>query len=287
VKILDGKAVSLTRRLILKDRVINFISKAVRQPHLCVVLIGEDPASQVYVRNKIKACEAVGIKSTQHKLSKDISQSELEELVRSLNQDDSVDGVLVQLPLPKGLDDKRINEILKPEKDVDGFTHLALGKLMASEVGVAPCTPKGVMSILEQYKIPVEGKHVVVVGRSVTVGKPMVQLMINANATVTVCHSKTKNLRAFTILGDIVVVAAGKRQFLGREDFKKDAIVIDVGIHGSGTAGEIVGDVNVEGLEDWLQAMTPVPGGVGPMTITTLLENTMELAERRAGVTPP
>lgn len=281
MKILDGKAVSLARRVILKDRVINFISKASRQPHLCVVLVGSDTASQVYVRNKVKACEAVGIKSTRYDLPT-TTQAELEKLVKKLNEDKEVDGILVQLPLPKGLDEVRINEILDPDKDVDGFTYTSLGMLCAGRPKVAACTPQGVMSILEQYKIEVSGRHAVVVGRSVTVGKPMAQLLVAANATVTVCHSKTKNVGDFTRQADIVVVAAGKRHLLGKNDFKKDAVVIDVGIHGTGDGSQgIVGDVRFEELDGWVSAATPVPGGVGPMTITTLLENTMALAEYR------
>jgi methylenetetrahydrofolate dehydrogenase (NADP+)/methenyltetrahydrofolate cyclohydrolase len=186
----------------------------------------------------------------------------------------------VQLPLPDQLNEDEINEVLSPLKDVDGFSYTALGKLWGGHKLISPCTPQGVMSILEHYKIKVSGLNAVVVGRSNIVGKPMAHLLTEADATVTLCHSKTKNLREYTTRADLVVVAAGKKEFLGKDDFKKDAIVIDVGIHGTGTGG-LTGDVRFQELQGWVAAATPVPGGVGPMTITTLLENTFRLAELR------
>ncbi len=279
--ILDGKQVSQARREALKARVTAFQTKAGRKPHLVVVLIGQNLASQVYVRNKVKACESVGIESTQINLPEALTQIALEETVRKLVENPRIDGILVQLPLPKGLREEPILSILDPLKDVDGFTYEALGHLWAGHPFVAPCTPAGVMSILEFYKINPSGMKAVVVGRSNIVGKPMAHLLTMADATVTLCHSKTKDLSSYTKLADLVVVAAGRKHMLGKDDFKKDAIVIDVGMHGSGEGGGVTGDVRFDELEGWAKAATPVPGGVGPMTITTLLENTVTLAEKR------
>ena len=282
--ILDGKVVSHSRREALKSRVEKFKAMGGRAPHLVVVLVGENPASQVYVRNKVKACADLGIKSTKLEKPSSLSQKDLEDLIRALNQDDGVDGVLVQLPLPASLREEPILELLSPNKDADGFTYSALGHLWGGHPLVAPCTPQGVMSILEHYKISVAGKNVVVVGRSLIVGKPMAHLLTAADATVTICHSKTSNIREHTLRADIVVVAAGKKHLLGKDDFKKGAVVIDVGMHGSGEGKGLAGDVRFSELENWAAAATPVPGGVGPMTITTLLENTVTLAEKRKGL---
>ena len=279
--ILDGKAVSHARREALKPRIQEFARKVGRAPHLVVVLVGNVVASQVYVRNKVKSCEAVGMKSTRIDLPETTDQKTLNDILDQLNADDGVDGVLVQLPLPQGLDEDEINRRLLAEKDSDGFTFETLGHLWAGQKLVAPCTPQGVMSILEHYQLSVAGKHAVVVGRSMIVGKPMAHLLLEANATVTICHSRTKDLAAMTRQGDIVVVAAGQKHLLGREDFKEGAVVIDVGMHGSGEGKGLAGDVRFSELEGWASAATPVPGGVGPMTITTLLENTVWLAERR------
>lgn len=285
--ILDGKVVSQSRRIVLKSRIEAFHQKFGRSPHLVVILVGQDPASQVYVRNKEKACEQVGIQSTKIILPAEITQQALNDTIRKLNETDNVDGILVQSPLPKnqsnGLSETEILDIISPEKDVDGFTFKNLGYLWGGKEVVAPCTPKGVMTILQHYQINLEGINAVVVGRSNIVGKPMAHLLTGANATVTVCHSKTPNIRAITKLADLVVVAAGKKHLLGKDDFKQGAVVIDVGIHGSGSGGSVTGDVNPQGLDGWLKAVTPVPGGVGPMTITTLLENTVILAEKRLG----
>lgn len=279
--ILDGRKVSESRRAVLKKRTENFKAQFGVEPHLVVVLVGEDPASQVYVRNKIKACEATGIRSTKIELPAVISQQALNATIKKLVDDPAIDGILVQLPLPKGLRESEFLEILSPEKDVDCFTYSSLGRLWAGHPLVSPCTPQGVMSILEHFQISVSGLNSVVIGRSQIVGKPMAHLLTQANATVTVCHSKTKDLSRWTRQADLVVVAAGKLGLLGKDDFKQGAIVIDVGMHGSGQGGSLAGDVRPEGLENWLQAFTPVPGGVGPMTITTLLENTVALAEYR------
>ncbi len=279
--ILDGKTVAETVKNSLKLRIEAFQSRFGRVPHLAVVLVGEDPASQVYVRNKVKSCESTGIKSSKIVLPVNVSQDELNRTVKNLAQDDGVDGILVQLPLPKNLSEEQILEILPPDKDVDGFTYQALGYLWAGRPFVAPCTPSGVMTILKHFGINPSGMKAVVVGRSNIVGKPMAHLLTSADATVTVCHSKTPNLSDYTKSADIVVVAAGKKHMLGKDDFKKDSIVIDVGIHGSGQGGSVTGDVRFAELDGWVKAATPVPGGVGPMTIATLLENTVTLAEKR------
>jgi methylenetetrahydrofolate dehydrogenase (NADP+)/methenyltetrahydrofolate cyclohydrolase len=280
--VLDGKVVSLARREKLKPRVQAFVQKAGRAPHLVVVLVGDLTASQVYVRNKEKACEDVGMKSTRIDLAKTTTQEELNQCLDKLNSDDSVDAVLVQLPLPTHLKAEDVLLRLRPDKDADGLTYFSLGLLWGGHGKIAPCTPKGVMRILEHYNIPVEGKKAVVVGRSNIVGKPMAYLLTEANATVTVCHSRTPNISEVTRTADIVVVAAGKRHLLGREDFKKDSVVIDVGMHGTGEGKSgLAGDVRFSELKDWVYAATPVPGGVGPMTITILLENAVTLAEQR------
>lgn len=281
--ILDGRQVSENRRNALKTKVSAFKARFGSEPHLVVVLVGADPASQVYVRNKIKACESVGIRSTKIELPASTPQEALNATVEKLGNDDGVDGILVQLPLPVGIHEAGFLAKMPPDKDVDCFTFEALGKLWAGKPMVSPCTPQGVMSILKHFNLSVAGLNAVVVGRSQIVGKPMAHLLTEANATVTVCHSKTKDVSSYTREADIVVVAAGKKGLLGKEDFKKDAIVVDVGMHGSGGDGKLTGDVRPEGLDGWLKAFTPVPGGVGPMTITTLLENTLQLAEYRRG----
>ncbi len=280
--LLDGKAVAAERREALKSRSELFMKQTGRAPHLSVILVGEDPASRVYVRNKEKACHNTGIDSKVYNLPMDATQEALDQRIDILNADTSVDGILVQLPLPKHLSVESILKKIKPEKDADGLTYMNGGFLLAGNAIVKPCTPAGVMHILEHYKINVEGMNAVVVGRSQIVGKPMTLLLNDANATVTMCHSKTKDLRSHTLKADLVVVAAGKRRFLGKGDFKPGAVVIDVGMHGSG-GGELCGDVRAEELTDVVAALTPVPGGVGPMTICSLLENTVLLAELRAG----
>lgn len=280
MKILDGKLVSEHRRQELRQRIEQLQRKSARTPHLAVILVGDSTASVVYVRNKEKACESVGIKSTLVKISAQVTEAELIQEVEKLNRDSSVHGVLIQLPLPKHIDEKKVLNALSPLKDADGLTTATLGRLWAGVGKIAPCTPQGVMSILKHYGINPAGLEAVVVGRSEIVGKPMAHLLMAADATVTICHSKTKNLSEHTRRADIVVVAAGKREMLGRDDFKKGAIVIDVGIHGTGSGQGLTGDVRFKELDGWASAATPVPGGVGPMTITTLLENTVTLAEQ-------
>lgn len=285
MQILDGKLVSESRRAALKQKVSDFKNKTRRSPVLAVIIVGEHGPSQVYVRNKVKACELVGIESRHVGLPVSTSENEFLSALQGLHQDPAVDGILVQLPVPPQLKHLDLGQLIQPEKDADGFTYKNLGLVAAGLFSqrscVIPCTPWGVMSILKHYEIDPKGLNAAVVGRSLIVGRPMSWLLTEAQATVTLCHSKTKDLRAITSQSDLVVVAAGQREFLGRDDFKKDAIVIDVGIHGSGSGGKIAGDVRFEELKGWVRAATPVPGGVGPMTITSLLENTLVLAENR------
>lgn len=280
-QVLDGKLVAASLREALIPRVQAVIAKRKRAPHLTVVMVGDHKASEVYVRNKHIACEKVGITSNTIQLPVETTQAALEQTLHDLNRDDLVDGVLVQLPLPGHLNSNRILEILAPNKDADGLTFNSSGRLWAGLSIVKPCTPWGVMKILQHFKISVKGLNAVVVGRSNIVGKPMAAMLLEAGATVTVCHSGTKDLRNKTLAADIVVVAAGKARLFGREDFRQSAIVIDVGIHGTSgvSGGKICGDVRNEELVGWVSAYTPVPGGVGPMTIACLLENTVSLAE--------
>ena len=276
---LQGKEVSQKIRGLLQTRVDVIKRKSGRAPRLDVVLVGANQASQVYVKNKHIACEKIGMESQIHHLPENVSETELLKLIRSLNENPVVDGILVQMPLPQQIASQKILETIAPGKDADGLTPLSSGLLWSGQPWVRSCTPQGVIHILEHYQIPMTGQHAIVVGRSQIVGKPMAALLLEKDATVTVCHSKTKNLEEITRQGDIVVVAAGRARFLGRSAFKKGAVVIDVGIHGTGS-GSLCGDVKSEELVDWVAALTPVPGGVGPMTITCLLENTVWLAER-------
>lgn len=281
--ILDGKKVASDVRSALKTRISTFVSRVGRPPHLSVVIVGDDPASHIYVRNKKRACENAGMTSAIHIFPSSLTQAELEEQVKKLNADDSVDGILVQFPLPDHLDSHRVLSTLDPQKDADGLSYLSLGYLYSGQAIVEPCTPRGVMTLLKAYGVPLTGARAVVVGRSNIVGRPMAYLLSEENATVTICHSKTRNMRELTTQADIVVVAAGKPRFLGKDDFKKDAVVVDVGIHRD-SQNKICGDVKFEELEGWVKAASPVPGGVGPMTIASLLENTCSLAEKRHGL---
>lgn len=277
---LDGKAVAEQTKAQLIPQIDQFKTKYGRPPHLVVALIGEDSASQVYVKNKQLACEKIGLKSTVIRKASTLSQAELEKLVLDLNSDDEVDGVLVQMPLPAHLNSDRVFELLSPFKDADGFSYFSTGLLWAGKPLVKPCTPAGIIQILKFYKIALKGKNVVVVGRSHIVGKPVAALLLEENATVTIAHSHTINLKELTQKADIVVVAAGKPELLGKDDFKKEAVIVDVGIHGTGQ-GNLRGDVRFQELDGWVSAATPVPGGVGPMTIAMLLKNTVLLAEKR------
>lgn len=279
---MSGTDVAKVRQETLKQKIASFAAQHGRKPGLAVIIVGHDPASQVYVRNKVKTTVALGMESFHFELPESTSEAELRKQIDELNKDKKVDGILVQLPLPKHLKADTALAAIDPAKDPDGLTVFNMGLLFAGRKRVASCTPAGVMAILEHYKIPVAGRHAVVVGRSNIVGKPMAQLLLEANATVTICHSRTKDLAEVTRAGDIVVAAAGQCRFMGREHFRQGAIVVDVGIHrpeSGDFAGKLCGDVRYEELEGWAEAATPVPGGVGPMTIQMLMENTVQLAE--------
>ena len=271
---MDGKALSLSLEAELKLKVDALREKNARIPKLVVILVGDNPASQTYVKNKAKACERVGFLSEIIELDGSISQEIVLATIDRLNRDETVDGILVQLPVPKHLDAKAIVHALDPNKDVDGLHPLNVAKLYENEKGFVPCTPKGIMRLLIEYQINVVGKHCVVLGRSNLVGRPVAQLLLNENATVTICHSKTQNLSEFTKQADIIVVAIGRANFLTSKDVNHAECIIDVGINR--VDGKLVGDVAYDELVDKVDAMTPVPGGVGPMTIGMLLENTLE-----------
>jgi len=273
---MDGRAVSKAWKEEIAKNAEAMISSGVT-PHLAVVLVGENPASQVYVRNKENACAKSGIRSSIVRLSESCTQDELEKVVLALNDDQSVHGILVQLPLPDHLDEARVLTLIDPDKDVDGFHAMNSGRLMNGQEGFVPCTPLGVMKLLEAYDISVEGKHAVVIGRSNIVGKPMAMLLLAQNATVTVCHSKTKDLAQITRQADILVAAVGKAGFVKADMVKPGAVVIDVGINR--VDGQLVGDVDAQPVSEIAGYLTPVPGGVGQMTIAMLLANTLQAAK--------
>ncbi|MBE5770789.1 MAG: bifunctional methylenetetrahydrofolate dehydrogenase/methenyltetrahydrofolate cyclohydrolase FolD [Clostridiales bacterium] len=277
--ILDGKIMAAELMEGLKARVDALKEKNV-SVGLAVILVGEDPASQVYVRNKGKACEELGILSETIRLPENTTQKELENLIDKLNQDDRMDGILVQLPLPRHLDEAAVLRKIIPEKDVDGFHIENAGKLFTGQTGVTACTPKGIMHMLKKGNVPLSGKEAVVIGRSNIVGKPIAMLLLNENCTVTICHSRTQDLAAHTKNADILVAAVGKAKFVTADMVKPGAAVIDVGINR--VDGKVVGDVDYAEVEKIAGYITPVPGGVGKMTIGMLTENTIESAERKA-----
>lgn len=279
MKILDGKAVSLKVKESVKVRA-DELKKFGVEPTLAVVLVGEDKASQTYVRAKEKACNEYGIKSVAHRLSENTTQNELLALINVLNLDDSIHGILVQLPLPKHIDTNVVLAAIDPRKDVDGFHAVNVGKLVSGLDGFVPCTPLGVMEILKEYGIEVVGLNAVVIGRSNIVGKPMANLLLNASATVTVTHSKTKNLKEICKNADLIVAAIGKPFFLKADMVKDGAVVVDVGINRLDD-GRLVGDVDFDEVAPKCSYITPVPGGVGPMTIAMLLNNTILAAQAK------
>ncbi|WP_103604700.1 bifunctional methylenetetrahydrofolate dehydrogenase/methenyltetrahydrofolate cyclohydrolase FolD [Campylobacter concisus] len=279
MKILDGKAVSLKVKESVKVRA-DELKKFGIEPTLAVVLVGEDKASQTYVRAKEKACNEYGIKSVAHRLSENTTQNELLALINVLNLDDSIHGILVQLPLPKHIDTNVVLAAIDPRKDVDGFHAVNVGKLVSGLEGFVPCTPLGVMEILKEYGIEVAGLNAVVIGRSNIVGKPMANLLLNASATVTVTHSKTKNLKEICKNADLIVAAIGKPFFLKADMVKDGAVVVDVGINRLDD-GRLVGDVDFDEVAPKCSYITPVPGGVGPMTIAMLLNNTILAAQAK------
>ena len=279
MKILDGKAVSLKVKESVKVRA-DELKKFGIEPTLAVVLVGEDKASQTYVRAKEKACNEYGIKSVAHRLSENTTQNELLALINVLNLDESIHGILVQLPLPKHIDTNVVLAAIDPRKDVDGFHAVNVGKLVSGLDGFVPCTPLGVMEILKEYGIDVAGLNAVVIGRSNIVGKPMANLLLNASATVTVTHSKTTNLKEICKNADLIVAAIGKPFFLKADMVKNGAVVVDVGINRLDD-GRLVGDVDFDEVAPKCSYITPVPGGVGPMTIAMLLNNTILAAQAK------
>ncbi len=280
-KIIDGREVARDLRQDCRERVETLKRDHGITPGLAVVLVGEDPASAVYVRNKVRACEEVGIRSFSHRLPAETSTDELVAKIDALNADEAVDGILVQLPLPRHVDMRRVLEAIDVEKDVDGFHLYNVGALVVGGTVFPPCTPYGVVKLLEHEGIEITGQNVVVVGASNIVGKPMALMMMQREATVAICHVRTRDLAQFTILADILVVAAGVPNLIVPQMVKTGAVVIDVGINRLAD-GRLVGDVDFEGVRRKASYITPVPGGVGPMTVTMLLENTITGAEERA-----
>lgn len=277
-RIIDGKGLSKSIRLDVKKRVKELIEKYGKSPHLVVVLVGDDPASQTYVRSKQRACERAGMRSTTIIKSSKISQSELLGIVDTLNKDVDVHGVLVQLPLPKHIDENIIIDAIAIEKDVDGFHPLNIAYLQLNRPSIIPATPKGIMTMLHHYDVALEGKDALVIGRSNIVGKPIASLLMREHATVTIAHSRTKHLKEKALNADIIVAAVGKPNMVTADMVKENAVIIDVGINR--VDGKLVGDVAFDEVYDKVDLITPVPKGVGPMTITSLLENTLICFER-------
>ncbi len=276
--IIDGKAISLRIREELKEKV-SALKKRKISPCLAVIMIGDDPASAIYVRNKIKACEDTGIKSLSYHFDADVEEKQVEKLIDSLNGDDSVHGILVQVPLPRKFNEKALLARIDVSKDVDGFSAYNIGQLALGNDGFKSCTPYGVIKLLEYSNVDIAGKNAVVIGRSNTVGKPMALMLLEKNATVTICHSKTRDLKNITSNADILIAAIGKAHFVTADMVKEGAVVIDVGINK--LDGKTVGDVCFDEVSKKASLITPVPGGVGPMTITMLLFNTLKSAESR------
>ncbi|WP_017755724.1 bifunctional methylenetetrahydrofolate dehydrogenase/methenyltetrahydrofolate cyclohydrolase FolD [Calidifontibacillus oryziterrae] len=281
-KIISGKEIANDLREKMKEEVNN-LKKQGLTPGLAVILVGDDPASHSYVKGKKKACEEIGIynKAIEHPAS--LTEEQLLSEIDQLNEDDSIHGILVQLPLPSHIDEKKVIERILPEKDVDGFHPINVGRMMTGQKALISCTPYGVLKMVQLQNIEIEGKHVVVIGRSNIVGKPVGQLFLNENATVTYCHSKTKNLKEITKQADILIVAVGRANFIGKEYIKEGAVVIDVGVNRLPT-GKLCGDVIFDEAKDVASFITPVPGGVGPLTITMLMHNTIEAAKQSQGV---
>lgn len=278
--IIDGKALSAELKAQMTAGMPQIIERYGRVPHLVVILVGENPASQTYVRNKAKGCETVGMKSTVITLPEDITEADLLQQIEALNADDSVDGILVQLPLPKHIREQKVIDTISYEKDVDGFHPMNVARLWQNKPCIVACTPKGIMEMLKAYGIMPKGKRAVVIGRSNIVGKPIAKLLLDANATVTIAHSRTEDLPSITREADILVAAIGKPKFVTADMVKDGAVIIDVGINRQ-EDGKLCGDVDYENVAPKASFITPVPGGVGPMTITMLLQNTIECFENR------
>lgn len=278
--LIDGKKTSLKIREEIKRECAEFTDKYGKAPSLTVIVVGNDPASAVYVRNKHKGCEECGIRSEIIALPEETTEGELLEVIARLNRDEEVNGILVQLPLPRGINERNIINAISPSKDVDAFGYESCGRISVGDYDFLPCTPAGVMALLDEYGIEISGKECVVVGRSNIVGKPMANLLMHKNGTVTVCHSRTSDLAFHTKRADILVLAIGKARFIGGDMIKEGCTVIDVGIN-RGEDGKLCGDADFESCEKKAYAITPVPGGVGPMTITMLLKNTLKAAYKQ------
>ena len=277
--IIDGKKTSSDIKAEIAKETAEFISQSGVTPGLAVIIVGSDPASEVYVRNKCRACDAVGFYSEKYELAEDTSENELIELIERLNGDRRIHGILVQLPLPRHIDVEKVLLAISPAKDVDAFHPYNTGKIMQGKYDFLPCTPAGVMELLKRYNIDIKGKNCTVIGRSDIVGKPMAMLLLQADGTVTVCHSKTKNIVAACQNADILVSAVGRADFVTAEMVKEDAVVIDVGINRRAD-GSLCGDVKYDEVSQKASAITPVPGGVGPMTIAMLMKNTLTAARK-------
>lgn len=277
-QIIDGKRISAEIRSEIAQNTATFKEERGYAPGLAVIIVGEDPASQVYVRNKKKACEEVGFYSESYELPTETTQDELLSLIDRLNSDENIHGILVQLPLPKHLDETAVLLRIKPEKDVDAFHPYNVGKIMIGDYNFLPCTPAGVMALIERSGVEVAGKNCVVIGRSNIVGKPMAMLLLHANGTVTICHSRTRNLKEICAEADILVAGVGRANFVTADMVKEGAVVIDVGINRL-PDGKLCGDVNFSEVQPKASYITPVPGGVGPMTITMLMQNTLTAAK--------
>ena len=278
-QIIDGKELAKNIRSKLKDEVIE-LKNADINPKLAVIMVGDDKASKVYVKNKSKACEDVGIEYEEYILPANTKMEELMELIEKLNNDETVHGILVQSPLPKGLDANEAFRTISPKKDVDGFNPINVGKLSLNQDCFVSCTPYGILKMLEAYNIQIEGAHAVIIGRSNIVGKPLAQCLLNKNATVTICHSRTKNLKELTKQADILIAAIGKAKFVTEDMVKEGATVIDVGINRMDD-GKLLGDTDFENIKDKVSYITPVPGGVGPMTIAMLMHNVVKAAKQQ------
>lgn len=281
--ILDGKELSKKIKTQLKLEVETLKNKTGKTPKLAVVLVGDDPASAIYVKNKKNACKFVGITSEVKVLDKSTTQTELESVLSTLNSDKTVNGILLQLPLPNGLNERQALNCIAPQKDVDGLTTVNMGKLLTNEQGLTPCTPTGIMELFNEYNINLDGKHVVIINRSLLVGKPLEQMLLHKNATVTICHSHTKNIESLTKNADIIVTAVGKKNFLTKSMVKKNATIIDVAIVRDENG--ICGDADFKNLTKKAEFITPVPGGVGPLTIAMLLKNTIKAFKNQNNLT--
>ncbi len=275
MNIIDGKQIAKE----LRENIKKEIEENNLTPGLAIIRVGENPASEIYVRNKMKACEKIGIKSELYHFKEDVEEQVIIDCVNELNNNDSIDGIMIQSPLPKHLDEDKLMNLIIPEKDVDGFSLSSLGHLAGNEEKFISATPYGIIKMLEHESIPISGQNIVIIGRSKIVGRPLALALLNRDATVTIAHSKTKNLREVTSKADILIVAIGKANFIKKEDIKENAVVIDVGINR--IDGKVIGDVDFEDVKDKASYITPVPGGVGPMTITMLLSNVVKSAKER------